>query len=574
MSTMHASPEGIACPLDALLAAAWDRELRWQPLMATKRGEHAYDDRLMDNSPEGFARRVAEDREVLEMAAGIDRATLTADERLNLDLLVDTTEARVRVGEWKPEQIGASAPMSPLHYANFIAEAHCFRSAEDKATYLERCRAFGTFLDREVEGFRVGAAEGRVGPERSVRRALGLAQRQLQEPAASWVLATPHRLAPDADFRSEVAALVETTVRPALARYASFLENDLLPVARDERHAGLGHLPGGPELYAAWLRHHTTLASSPEELMRTGMEEIARTRAEIERTAQRPLASTLAWLRGAPEWRFQSAAEILEAAQEAVERATREAPAFFSRLPRVRCEVRALPEVQAPHAPPGIYRSPTSEGGPGIYFVGTSAPETRTRWQSEEVAFHEAVPGHHLQKALALELRHLPPFRNELWVLAYAEGWALYAERLSDEMGLYSAEVHRLGMMCADLLRSARLVIDVGLHAFGWERARAEAFLRDNTPYDIGLVEAEVDRYLAVPGQVTAYKVGALEIARLRAEAATALGPQFDLRGFHGAVLHDGPVTLPVLGTRIAAFVSATLQGEGPPGGGRDHHPP
>lgn len=541
--------------LDDLLALAWERELRWQPLMATKRGEHAYDELLMDNSLEGFARRLREDREILNAAREIERDNLTAEEVLNLDLLVDTTESRVRVSELQPEQIGVSAYMSPLQYAIFIAETHVFRSADDRATYIARCRAFATFLDREVEGFRVGASNGRVSSGRSVRRALDMVRRQLEQESTSWVLATPHRMVPDPGFRSEVANVIDEAVRPALARYAAFIDSELLPIARDDWRAGLGHLPKGDDLYAAWLRQHTTLEVSADELMRIGLDEVARGRCEIESTAERPLALALDWLRGTPELKFDSADEIVEAATAAVKRATARAPSYFRRMPRAECLVRPFPEVQAPNAPPGIYRPPTSDGGPGIYFVGTSAPNTRARWQAEELAFHEAVPGHHLQKALALELIDLPPFRNDLWVAAYFEGWALYAERLSDEMGLYSAPIDRLGMMCADLLRSARIVVDVGLHAFGWERSRAEAFLRDNTPYDLSAVESEVDRYIAVPGQAIAYKVGALEIMRLRRSAESALGPSFDLLAFHDAVLASGPLTMPVLRSTIEAWV-------------------
>ena len=275
--------------LDDLLALAWERELRWQPLMATKRGEHAYDELLMDNSLDGFARRLQEDREILTAARAIERDKLTAEEVLNLDLLVDTTESRVGVSELQPEQIGASAYMSPLQYAIFIAETHVFRSPDDRATYMARCRAFATFLDREVEGFHVGASNGRVSSGRSVRRALDMAKRQLEQESASWVLAMPHRMVPDPGFRSEVANLIDEAVRPALARYAAFIESELLPIARDDRRAGLGHLPKGDQLYAAWLRQHTTLEVSADELMRIGLEEVARGRCEIESTAHRPL---------------------------------------------------------------------------------------------------------------------------------------------------------------------------------------------------------------------------------------------------------------------------------------------
>jgi uncharacterized protein (DUF885 family) len=249
---------------------------------------------------------------------------------------------------------------------------------------------------------------------------------------------------------------------------------------------------------------------------------------------------------------------MLDSARDAVERAERAAPAWFGIMPTSRCVVEAVPEAEAPNAPAAYY-SPTALDGsrPGTYYANTSRAQERYRYQSEAIAFHEAVPGHHFQITLAQEMTHLPMLRRLAGITSYLEGWGLYCERLADEMGLYSDDVARLGMLAADSMRAGRLVVDTGLHALGWSRTQAVDYLREHTPLALVEIESEVDRYIAAPGQALAYMVGRLEIQRIRAEAEQVLGDRFDIRAFHDVVLGGGPLPLAVLDEVVGAWAAS-----------------
>jgi uncharacterized protein (DUF885 family) len=248
---------------------------------------------------------------------------------------------------------------------------------------------------------------------------------------------------------------------------------------------------------------------------------------------------------------------LLAAAQDALDRAKAAIPRFFSVLPRTDCVMRETPTYEAPYSTIAYYRQPHYDGTkPGEYFVNTYQPETRPRFELEALTWHESVPGHHLQIALAQELGALPMFRKLDGSTAFIEGWALYTERLAEEMGLYTADLDRIGKLSYDAWRASRLVVDTGIHALGWTRAEAEAFMRAHTALTFVNISNEVDRYIGWPGQALAYKVGQLEILKLRREAEAALGGKFDLKGFHAVVLGAGPVTLPVLGDRVRAWMT------------------
>ena len=266
--------------------------------------------------------------------------------------------------------------------------------------------------------------------------------------------------------------------------------------------------------------------------------------------------AVMARLREDPALRFADAAEIVPMARSAVARAEEAAPRWFGRLPRERCRVEAVPQAEAPRAP-GAYYEPAALDGtrPGTYFQNTSDPSRFPRHVLEFTAHHEAVPGHHFQISLAHGMKAMPLLRRIAEFTAYDEGWALYCERLADEMDLYSSDLDRLGMLTGDSMRAGRLVVDTGMHALGWSRQRAVDFMRTNTPLTAAEIEVEVDRYIADPGQALAYMVGRLEIQRMRAEAERRLGDRFDIRSFHDTVLGSGSLPLPVLADLVGRWV-------------------
>jgi uncharacterized protein (DUF885 family) len=368
-------------------------------------------------------------------------------------------------------------------------------------------------------------------------------------------------------FVSGIDAAIASGARPAFARQRDLLRGQILPRARDEAHAGISNVPGGAACYARLIEIHTSLALSAEEIHRVGLEELARIKAEIARVGEEAFGTSALpeirrRLRGEPASYFRTRDEILAAARGALARAQAAEPRFLGTLPRTPCAVKPIEPFEEKDAPIAYYRPAAIDGTrPGAYYVNTFEPETRARFEVEALAFHESVPGHHIQIAIAQELTGMPEFRKHAGVTAFVEGWGLYAEGLADELGLYSSALERLGRLNFDAWRALRLVVDTGIHAMGWSRSRAIAFMMDNAVLAENNVVNEVDRYIAWPGQALAYKIGEREIRRLRADAERRLGPRFDLRAFHDVVLGGGAVSLPVLRDEVEGWVRGRQAG-------------
>ena len=352
---------------------------------------------------------------------------------------------------------------------------------------------------------------------------------------------------------------VVTQIEPALRRYVSLLREELLPVAREGAKIGVTTLPDGAACYAAMIRHHTSERPSAEALHELGLTHIARIDEEFRVLGKRAfgtakLEQILARLRTDPRLYFETKAQVEEFARDTLRAAEAAAPKWFGRLPQTPCEVRPIPDYEAPYTTIAYYRQP-SELEPGIYFINTFEPKTRPRYEARVLAIHEAVPGHHTQIALAQELSDAPAFRRHGGTTVFVEGWALYTERLADEMGLYQDDLDRLGMLSFDAWRASRLVVDTGIHAKGWTRQQAIAFMLAHTALAENNIVNEVDRYVGWPGQALAYKYGQIEFWRLREQAEAGLRERFDIAKFHDLVLGAGPVTLPILRGRIEAWI-------------------
>jgi len=365
-----------------------------------------------------------------------------------------------------------------------------------------------------------------------------------------------------ARFLEPVYVTVRDSIYPAFGRYREALRAEILPKTRGDDHPGLHSLQGGDAYYRQCIRRETSLDLSPDELHAFGLAEIQRIRGEIEALGARSLSvqgldKIQEMLRTSPAMHFTEAAEIRKKAEDVLARANAAVPTAFGIQPRARCEVVEIPAHEAPTSTIAYYRQASADGSrPGRYYVNTYAPTTRTRYEAEVLAFHESVPGHHLQIAIAQEIRGLPLLRRHGGSTAFVEGWALYTERLCDELGLYTGDVDRLGMLSFDAWRASRLVVDTGLHAMGWSRAQAIEYMTANTLLAENNVANEVDRYIGTPGQALAYKVGQREILELRDKAKTALGERFDRKAFHDRVLENGAVTLAVLRESIDRWLA------------------
>jgi uncharacterized protein (DUF885 family) len=334
-------------------------------------------------------------------------------------------------------------------------------------------------------------------------------------------------------------------------------------LARGDDAPGLGALPGGPEAYASLVRAHTTLALAPEEIHRIGLEETERIDAEFRELGGRLLgtsdqAEVIARLRADPALYFGDPAEVFAVAEASLARANAAIGDWFGRLPKAPCVVVEMGEHEARHSTIAYYRQPAADGSrPGSYYINTTEPATRPRYEAETLAFHEAVPGHHLQIAIAQELDGLPAFRRLAGPTAFIEGWGLYSERLADAMGLLSGDLDRFGILSFDAWRACRLVVDTGLHALGWSRDAAIRFMVEHTALAENNIANEVDRYLAIPGQALAYKLGQREILALRDQTRAGLGDEFDMRAFHDVVLGQGAVGLGTLRGVVETWIAA-----------------
>lgn len=570
MTDMPPDEPAIMDPVASLAGTFWETLLTANPTMATATGDHRFDDRLEDRSPDGMgaeagALRALHERVVAaESPDWVTRAELLAEIRGHLVGLESGTEA------WSVDPL--NGPQVSLLNLTQVQEATTPVAAD---AMVDRWRAMGPYIDQEIANLRRGLAGGLTASIDAVRRTIDQLEALGSLPTEASPLLVPlsaertgwSQSASDR-FATELLTAVRDVVNPALARYHSLLADEILPAARPEDRVGVGHLPGGDETYRKLIRVHTTRDLEPEAIHRTGLDEIARIDAELSALGSRilgtdGLGATLQALRSDPALSFEAGDEIVAVAERSLARATAAIPAWFGRLPRTTCEVVRIPDHEAPHSTIAYYLPHAPDGGrPGRYYVNVHEPETRPRYEAETLAFHESIPGHHLQIALAQERSDLPAFRRHLGSTAFAEGWGLYAERLADGMGLYSSDLDRFGILSFDAWRACRLVVDTGMHALGWSRSRAIEFMVEHTALGRNNIENEVDRYIVWPGQALGYKIGQLEILALRASAEARLGAAFDLPAFHDVVLAEGAVSLDTLSRVVTAWVD----GGGPPG--------
>ncbi|MEU4249909.1 DUF885 domain-containing protein [Amycolatopsis sp. NPDC026612] len=535
-----------------------------QPLIPSLYGLPGTHDKLADQTAEAAARYRAGLAGIIARAEAIDTAALKQAERVTRDVVIWQARTQIDVLDSGRADIAVSDGLDAPALNLLMELPQTIVDDEAKARgYLSRLAAVGTYLDQLIERQRAALAEGLTPPAFLARLGVGYVERYLAAPENDPLKVPVHGLEAERD------RLLAEVVRPAYARYRDFLADEVVPVGRPETSPGIGDLPGGPERYAALIRAETTTEHTAQDLHDTGLAIIERLAAEYRELGAAvfgttDLAEIFDRIRTDPALRWRDGDEQLEVARATIARAEAVAPQWFSRVPEQRCEVAPVPEAEAESGSIAYYIEPSLDGSrPGTYYTNTRDADQRQRTLSEAVAFHEAVPGHHFQLTLAQQLTGVPLLRRIGMFNAYAEGWGLYAERLADEMGLYSDNTARLGLLTQDSMRAARLVVDTGLHALGWSRQRAVDYLRDNTPMAQLEIDAEIDRYAGLPGQALGYMVGRLEIERLRAEAERQLGERFDIREFHDTVLGSGTLPLPVLADVVAAWVAARAPGDG-----------
>lgn len=552
--------------LAGLLRDHWEHTMERSPTWASRLGDHRYDDRLSDASWEGELRDRRARAGFLARARALEG--LTGSDAVTAALLVEHLEAAQGTEVCEMQRWNVSARGNPLVVYNRLPLMAPVETWPQGQALLARYRALPAHVDAQIDNLREGARQGRFANANTVQRTLTVFRDQLAQPLDEWALLAPAREAHDdwdgghlEIFRDGIREATRDGIRPAYARYADFLEHEILPHARSDEEAGLSALPNGEACYAAHIRRHISRPMEAQELHALGLREIARVNGEMRELGQRlfgtdDLAEILRRLREDESLYFTTEDQVEQAATTALSAARERMGEYFGVLPQAPCVVERVPAYEARFTTIAYYRPPHADGSkPGEYFINTTEPSTRPRFEMQVLAYHEAIPGHHLQIAIAQELEAVPAFRRHLFLTVYAEGWALYTERLADEMGLYSGDLDRMGMLSFDAWRASRLVVDTGLHALGWSRAQAEAFMVEHTALSRNNISNEVDRYIATPGQALAYKMGQLEILRLRERARERLGERFSLPAFHDAVLTGGALTMPALETRIDAWI-------------------
>jgi uncharacterized protein (DUF885 family) len=567
---------GVAPPLDpphalaALATEYWDEHLRTHPLQATDIGDRRFDDRLSDNTPAGRERETAALTAMRARVAAVSAAALSSSDRVTRTLLLGEIDAGLALNSCALDDWAVDARDGTQVEFMRLPELQPTRTPAEGWKWVARLEKMGAYIDQETANLRRGLAAGKVATADEIKRVLGQLDDLLAKPDEKWPLrapaSAPHSNWPAPErlaFTRAVDAAIAGAIRPAFDRHRAALRSEILPRARDEAHAGILNVAGGAACYAKLLKVHTSLELPAAEIHRIGLEELARIHAEMARLGQATfgtasLPELRRRLRGNPAAFFSARGDVEAAARKALARAQAAEPRFLGRLPRQECVVKRIEPFEEKDAPIAYYRAAATDGTrPAAYYVNTYKPETRARYEVEALAFHESVPGHHVQIAIAQEVTGLPEFRKHVGVTAFVEGWGLYAEGLADELGLYKGARERLGRLNFDAWRASRLVVDTGIHSMGWSRSRAIAFFEENAILAKDNIVNEVDRYIAWPGQALAYKLGELEIRRLRSEAEKRLGPKFDVKTFHDVLLGGGAVSLPVLREQVEAWIAS-----------------
>jgi len=562
---MTGSDAAAAAELTRLGEAYFTAQHRYDPYNATLLGVAEFDGLSFDPSREASEQAAGELAAVGREASAIDPAGLTDADRVDQRVLIALAEGARADAEHSLWAANASAK-SYVSRQGLIFQAvpaMTVASPEAAERYLSRLSKIGATLDALGRRYLAEAADGRtptaVGVDHSIRQLTGY----LALPVADDALLKPASDAGQAALREAATEHITQTIRPAMRRLAELLGRDLAPVARPDDRVGIREIPGGEAGYLAAVARHTTTALSPRDIHQIGLaelDELAGLWSTIgqEALGQSDFTTIVARMRDDPALRFRTSAEIVAVAQDALDRAESVRDAYFAHYDIPGCVIEEVNPIDADNTAMAYYRPPAVDGSrPGAHCLLTTDPGERYRYEYEALAFHESVPGHHLQLATAQTL-DVPRYRRHLDVelCAFNEGWGLYAERLADEIGLYSSPITRLGMVSFAALRACRLVVDTGMHELGWSRRQAIDFMYDHTATTRANAVNEIDRYIAWPGQALAYVTGKREIVRLRDRARQTLGTRFELRGFHHAVLRNGAIPLTLLDDEVERWTA------------------
>ena len=549
-----------------LLDEAWQRRLDEQPRFATRLGDKRGAGKLAKVDLATQREQLAYRRALRRRLEAIDRDRLSPHHRTNYDMFHRTVENAIR--EWELQTHLTPITNRTGFHISFpeLPKLEPPKSEQDYRHYLSRLRQFRRYTADHIELMREGIREGQVLPSVVLDGIEKTWEPHIVETPSESLLFSPFRAYPAAFSKRLQQELtqagkdaVQSNVVAGYQDFRDFMEKEYLPAARGSIAAAA--LPNGRELYQHRVRMFTTLDVTPEAVHATGLKEVARIRKQMEATPAKvsfagDYAAFLQHLRTSPEFYPPTPEALLKEVAYALKRMDGRLPELFGKLPRTPYGIKVIPDYVAPRTTSAYYMQPAADGSRGgFYYVNTYNLSSRPLFEVEALSLHEAVPGHHLQLALQMEMTGLPEFRKFTEVTAFVEGWALYAERLGLEVGFYEDPYSDFGRLSFEMWRACRLVVDTGMHYLGWSRQRAIDYMADNTALSLHNIQAEVDRYIAWPGQALAYKTGELKIRELRQLAESELGERFDLRDFHDTVLAEGAVPLTILEANVRAWI-------------------
>jgi uncharacterized protein (DUF885 family) len=554
----------------------FEESLALNPLRATYLGDERYNDRLTnDISPQHLEKVRNLETRYLERAEAIDPAGLEEDDRLTREVFIHGRREALEGLEFPFHLLPVNQMYSVPQIMAILGSGQSpqpFRNAVDYRNYMARMEGFARWADQAIVNMREGIGEGIVHPRVIVEKIIPQHEALLAEDPAETLFWGPIDKMPEEvageereRLTAEWRAMLADTLLPAYARLRDFLREEYLPAARDT--VGWTALPGGEAWYAFQVRNQTTTELTPEEIHRLGLSEVSRIRSEMDRIRREvgfegDLAAFFEHLKSDPQFFFDSPDQVLEAYQELKRRIDGALPALFSDFPRADYELRAIEAFRAESSAGAEYQAPSADGSrPGVFYVNTFNLKAQPRYGTETLSLHEASPGHHFQISIQQEMDHLPRVRRFGGYTAYAEGWALYAESLGPDLGLFKDPYQYYGRLNDEQLRAMRLVVDTGLHAFGWTRQQAIDYMLENSSLAETDVIAEVERYITWPGQALGYKIGQITLGEMRREAADALGERFDLKAWHSMVLRSGALPMSVLEARNRRWIEAQSMG-------------
>ena len=570
----EAAPASAAArDFDALLEQYFEERLELSPLLATFIGDHRYDDRLPNDLGPDHRRQVSEmNQRYLAAARRVDPLSLGAEGRISHEIFLRELERAVEAERF-PEyllpinQAGSLLTLMPALGSGTNAQP--FNTAEDYDRWLGRLDGYVVWIDQAIANMREGMSKGVVQPRPVMEKVLPQVEAMIVATPGESAFFEPVRRFPDAipaadreRLTAAYAAAIRDELLPAFRRLRDFVRDEYLPHARDT--VAWTALPDGAAWYQFYVHGHTTTRMTAEEIHELGLSEVRRILGEMDRVKDRvgfegDRAAFFEYLESDPQFYFTDGAELLEGYRVLKRRIDAALPKLFSVFPRADYEVREVESFRAQAAAGAYYQQPSADGSrPGIFYVNTYNLKAQPKFGMETLSLHEASPGHHFQVSIQQELEGVPRFRRFGGdYTAFVEGWALYAEYLGPELGMFTDPYQWFGRLNDEQLRAMRLVVDTGLHAKGWSREQAIQYMLDNSTLAETDVVSEVERYIAWPGQALGYKVGDLRIQALRHRAEQALGPRFDLRDFHREVLSDGAVPLDVLEAKIERWIAA-----------------